>query len=328
MRFLYAFVIFLSFFHISLAQTVNLDALELRINPENPRPETQVNFSLESYVTDLNKANITWLVDGKSELQGIGKNTFSTFSPMNGKIKNVSIVVVSVDGKTYRKSHVIRSNDISIAVEPISSVPPLYRGMPEFSYMSQVKLVAMPEFYNSAGLRIDPKTMIYTWKNGSNVLGKDSGFAKQSLVLTGDILFKQLDIEVLAQTRDGSLKASTFISIEPGSQEILFYEEDPLYGILYNRALTGQKKLTEQEIKVVGIPFFFSNTTDKIWSINNQQIPDLSGQSSIVLRSTGDKEGSTKIGYEIKNSKQILQTAKNVLEVYFSKTPQEQFIEL
>lgn len=296
--------------------------MDLTMTPDSPAPNQSVDIKIESFSVDLNRSTLVWTVDGKQEKSGVGVTSFSTKAPANGKVSTVAVTIKTADGRTIRKSIEIRPGDVTIAWEALGNTPPLFKGKILPSYQGSVRFVAMPELYK-AGKRLDPQDLIYTWKNGSTVLGSLSGFGKQSAVVNGTVVVEPLRISVDVQSKDGVSRGNGSISVDFYDPEVRFYKEDPLYGVLYNHSLQNQEPLTNNEFKVVGIPFNFSDVGEYNWSINGAEKPDLAKEKSITFRNKGTTGGTSLISLEMKSASRILQYARNNFTVYFSKQVQE-----
>lgn len=304
---------------ISHAQTPgSIDSIEIRVTPEHPGPFKPVSIKVESFLTDLNKATISWTVDGKQIDVGTGNTTFTLNAPANGKKSLIVITIRTAEGRDVRRSVELSPADVSIAWEALGYTPPLFKGKALPSYQGAVRFVALPELYK-AGTRLDPQTLVYTWKKGSTVLGSLSGYGKQSAVVSGTVVPEPMTISVSVQSKDGALSGEAATVVDFYDPEIIFYKEDPLYGTLYNRALRGQEPLTNNEFKVVGAPFYFTDTGPFVWSINGQSRPELDNQKSITFRNNGTSGGASLISLEIRGAANILQSARNDFTVYFNK---------
>lgn len=302
------------------AQVPNsIDSVELKINPEKPNPGQSVELKVESYLDDFNTATITWLVDGKTIDSGVGNTTLTLTAPQNGKRTTVTILIRTQGGKNLKKVVLIQPADVSIGFESIGYTPPTYKGGTIPAYQSAVRFVAFPEFYTTAGVRIDPDTLIYTWKRGSTVLGNESGYGKQSIVIRGGVIPEPTLISVSVQSKDGKTTGTASIRTDFHAPEIQFYKEDPLYGVLYNRAFRNQEPLTNNEFKIMSAPYYFEKMGNFIWTINNVERPDLSTQKRIIFRNNGTVEGRSLIGLEIRGAENILQSARKDFVVYFNK---------
>ena len=69
-------VLLMSTFLGTAQAQVQTNDIILSINPTNPTPNKNVTAVLNSYVIDLNKADISWSVNNKETLTGVGKKLF------------------------------------------------------------------------------------------------------------------------------------------------------------------------------------------------------------------------------------------------------------
>ena len=99
------------------------------------------------------------------------------------------------------------------------------------------------------------------------------------------------------------------IQLDAGLPEIIFYENNPLLGILNNKALTNYN-LNAEELNIIAYPFFFSvEDTDNLqfdWELDGKKLTHLSNEI-IFKQSDEGKEGASNIFLEIQNLKKIMQ---------------------
>ena len=322
-------IIFSFIFVISIhAQIPNsIDGVEIGSDPENPNPGQNVTVSVESYNTDLNSASVVWLVNGKNYAQGTGLKSVSVSAPSLGKNTSIVTIIMTAEGKEVRKSITIKSGSVDLVWESEGYIPPFYKGKAVFAYENLVKITAMPHLSNNESAELDSRTLIYKWKKNDKVVLDQSGYGKQTLIIKEDIP-RPIDIELEVTTKNGSQKGVAFITLQPGEPSISFYEEDPLYGVLYNKAIINRISLSNQEINIRAVPYNFTSYAKNSpltysWSINNLLQPELSTNQSIILRTRGDTEGSSAISLEVRNTDDILQGARNAIDVLFNKRPIE-----
>lgn len=309
---------------ISHAQAVNfsLDQIQIYTNPETPVPGRPVTISIESFNTDLNGAAIVWIVDGKTYTQGTGKTIIQVTAPAVGKTMTVQAVIRTVEGREVRKVAVLKPGGVDLVWESQGFVPPFYKGKALFAYQNQLKVSAVAHFSGPNNVVLDPKTLLYKWTVNDRTIQDQSGFGKQTITLQ-ESLPKEMAIKVEVSTRDGNQKAAGQITLSPLQPSVSLYADDPLYGVLYNKALTNNIKLTEQEITLRAVPYSFNVPKtvplNFLWSINNLERNDLSTAESITLRTKGDTTGSSRISIEVKGAGHILQSAENEVTVQFTK---------
>lgn len=320
------FVLFLLFF-IPLTAfgqvPTGIDSIEIRVNPENPAPNQQMTVKVESFSLDMNRSTIIWTLDGKQVQSGTGVTSYTFNAPANGKTSTLGIYIKTAQGREIRRTVPIRPGDVSIAWEAVGYTPPLFKGKGLPSYQGGVRFVAMPELFRN-GTRLNPAELLYTWKKGSTVLGSSSGYGKQEVIIYGTVVPEPMTIRVDVQSKDGLTRGAGVVTVDFYDPEIQFYKEDPLYGVMYNKAVAKQEPLTNNEFKITATPYNFSELSTYNWTVNGIDQPDLQDQKSITFRNNGTVGGQSIIGLNLRSSRYILQSAKQNFTVYFSKQEPEE----
>lgn len=303
-----------------------IDGVSIKTSPETPAPNTSTSVILESYNTDLNNANIVWTVDNKVISKGIGITNLKIIAPPIGKVVNIFASITTVEGREIKKGINIKSSDTDLVWESEGFTPPLYEGKSNFSYQNRIKIIAIPHIKGDSGSEADPKTLSYKWTVNTRVMKNQSGYGKQYLVLKDDLPV-DLSIQVEIISKDGSQKSVAGIELKPGDPTLNFYEDNPLYGVYYNKTLTDTVRLKDNEISILAVPYYFSKIKDsdisRVWSINNIEQQDIKNNNSITLRTAPGSEGSSNISLEIRGINDILQGAKEKMDIYFSKKKEE-----
>ncbi len=299
-----------------------IDGVDIGIDTTYPRPGQKVEVSVESYSFDLNSSSIVWTVDGKVVEQGVGIVKIEVIAPKIGVKSNVKANIKNPNGKEVQKNITIQSGAVDIIWESGGYTPPFFPGRIPFYYQNTVKIIAIPHLSTNGVGEIDPKTLVYSWKLGGKYIEGGQGYGKQSITIPADDLPRDLDVSVDVTNRDQTLRTASSITLAPSEQHLMFYEEDSLYGILFNKSLEGRIPLKNTEMKVLAIPYGFNLNNKDIsyaWSINNIEQPDLFKNRSITIRTKGDSDGSSNIDLDIRNQDDILQGARGGFAVYFSK---------
>jgi hypothetical protein len=313
----------------------SIDGIDITITPPNPIPGKNVEINLQDYLSDISSANIIWMVNGQKVTSGIGKNNVTLTAPTIGKQDNLTILIQTADGKSIQKSIVIKSGSVDLVWESRGYVPPLYQGKQDFAYEDTLKIIAMPHLAGSSGVEMDPSTLVYNWKQDSTALQDQSGYGKQSITITGSVIPRPTTINVDVSTRDGSLTASGVITLRAGSPSVVFYKDDPLYGVLYNLALGAQTIFSNQEITLLAAPLSFTipslsnNNLQYGWTINGMPQNNLASNRSVTLRV---QDTSTNANYpvqlQLQNLQQILQGASNAITIMFIENKNSNAISL
>jgi hypothetical protein len=312
----------LSFSHTNAQIEKPLDGVSISSFPKNPEPLEKVTVTLESYLVDINSALITWFSNGKNINHGIGMKEITVKAPSGGSNLTIIAILKTSEGREVQKSVAIKSGVVDLLFESINSEPPFFDGKNPFVYQNKIKLIAMPHLYTFDSRELDSKKLIYQWKMGGKFIDGASGYGKQSILINGGDIPKTLSITVEVYNREQTVAATGKIEMEPTDPFVIFYENNPLYGIYYNKEVSSKLNLYNPEITLVAYPFGFNlgkNLLTYVWSINNIEQPNLSKNQSITLKTRTDTGGSSNVGIDIKNVKNILQGTQSSLNINFKK---------
>jgi hypothetical protein len=311
---------------ITLAQGTDLNyalssELAVKTSPTYPRPNEMVSINLSLYTADLNSAVITWYKDGKKMLSGKGEVKYSFKTGAAGKETKIEIDLTLADGTSFSKTLTFNPASVDIIWEANSYVPPFYKGKALHPKQGFLKVVAMPEFVKN-GLRISPQNLIYEWSNTVKSYQNESGYGKNTLTLSGSLLGKSEDIRVTVKDPSSNMTVENSIKINPTEPEIVFYENNPYYGHLFNLGLSKNFVLKTEEIQVLAAPYYFTKDTNikYDWRLNNNSVPNLSGSMTAIFRKPEDKtSGQSSISLQVENPIRVLQQASANLIMSFNK---------
>ncbi len=226
---------------------------------------------------------------------------------------------IACSSHTYAQT---ATGTVDLITEPLTYIPPFYKGKPDFSHQSTVKIVAMPEIYMN-GRKLNKDNLYFKWKKNDVVAESASGFGKNYFLASNDILLADADVALDVLDSDFDRVASGFISLQSNEPEVLFYEDSPLYGILFNAAIVDNYEMgSREELGVIAIPFSFgfriaqdANATYD-WTMN--QNPVIGQKNKIFFRQeTANKNGRTNIGVEIKNKNFVMQRREWDFNVHY-----------
>jgi hypothetical protein len=297
------------------------DRISLKILPQVPQPNQNISLEVSSFILDLNQANITWYINNKVFQKGLGLTEIDAKS--GGVGENMTIrVVVSLNGKTYEQATSIITGSVDLIWEARSYTPPFYKGKALFPYQGQAVVAAMPDLIEN-GTRLNPKNLIYTWKVNGDLMNSSSGSGKSSITVEAGVITRPIEVSVTVTSVSGKTVATARTTLNYRDPQVIFYENNPLYGPLYHQALNSQITLRNKEIWVKAVPYFFSTAQihddrdiSYQWSINNSQTTQRA--NTIVLRHTGTEAGKSYISAKTSNSSKILQGANSGLTINFN----------
>jgi hypothetical protein len=292
--------------------TTNAQTNAVKINtiPQHPGPFTTATIIVEDYSRDLNKLNISWSVDGKVVQSGVGLKRLQTTTGALGTITTVSI---NMAGDVQQV--VLRPGVVDLLWQSDTYTPPFYDGKALHTNQNQLTVVAEPFFITQQGARLDPTKLIYQWKKNGTLDNSASGYGKRVFRISPSIFMRPTNVEVEVSSADKTFQTISSISIPESKAEVMLYENQPLYGINFSSALNEKERtISDQEIRVIGIPFFFSNqekTNNNLsftWSLNNTPI-NQAGSEVIFRKPDGSGTGRSLVSLNIKNSKRAVQNA-------------------
>lgn len=292
------------------------DSSEIILTPAFPGANENVSVRLESFSFDLNSSEIIWAIDGVIKEKGLGKKFFSFKTGSVGSVSFIKAIIQTKEGKTIEKTLVIRPAGVDILWEANSYTPPFYKGKALYGYQSLITVIAVPNIINSEGAKINPDNLTYKWTKNNKVLGDVSGYGKNKFSFSKSILSDPSEIEVEVMSSDKKIKASGSIVLEPVEPKTVIYENNPLYGIIYERAVDGEFKLENNEITLTATPYFFSKedtSGEKIkynWNMNGRRINDKQDARQATFRNAEGGKGSARISVDLQNERKELQSAR------------------
>lgn len=319
--FLLFFIFFPPFFSAE-AQSFG-ETLEVSVSPQYPSVGERVFFTAKSVARDLNTTQITWSLDGRVAKQGIGEKNFD-FTV--GKLGSVYSLTVSAGGLS--KNIVIRPTEVDLIWETDSYTPPFYKGKALRPFQGNVRFVAIPHFVSSGGVALDAKKLVYTWRNSGVLNPSASGFGRNSLSYSGALISRPLRIEVEVSSQDGGYRGRRVSLVEEVGPSVLLYEDHPLYGTLFGRALAGSDTIElpagERELKISAVPYFFSadRAESKLkysWSVNGVPLGDIDLKDSATFRQEGSAAGISRIFLSVENSEEFTQNSSSVFNLRFGE---------
>lgn len=296
--------------------------LNVTLNPEYPAAFQDVVASVDSYSADMDRSTITWTLNGKVIQQGIGAKTFRFKAGKNGSYTNLGVSII-FNGVESKKTISITPATVDLIWQADSYVPPFYKGKALFSHQSNLKIVAIPNIFTKDGTLIPASKLIYRWKLGKEFVAAVSGVGKNIVTFSDKIPVNEKEISVEVSTADASVKTLGQIFVRSVGTNPVVYQDAPLTGISYEKALPNTFLLADSEMKLVIEPYFFSVKTrdsDSLyygWSLNGKAVPDVS-RSSIVFKVPEAEKGSAQVDVELRQPSKVFQTNANSLMINFT----------
>jgi hypothetical protein len=282
-----------------------------------------VTITLKSYSIDVDRSTVRFTVDGKVIAEGKGeKSALFTTGPI-GKLMKIRTQVTTADGVNYEETFSINPAEVDLVYESSSYAHPLYKGKRLLPPTSPVSITAIPHMKTTGGSKVDPRSLVYTWKDGTKVLASASGTGKRRLSLTGPQVYRNKQISVEVSTQDASTQAARTITLAPNASRPLVYHFDPILGLLTQQAMQGTVEIRDQEITLINIPYFFSISTRNnpshatTWRINGEKSPSANGDANaLTLRPNG--EGVARITLQMQGTEAFLEQGQTTFDLKYN----------
>ena len=286
--------------------------VDIAVAPENPSPFQEITVDLSSFNVDLDNAQISWSVNGKSVLSGLGKKKLSATLGDIGSAFSVSAKITG-GGSTIIKNMSITPAAIDILWEaPDTYVPPFYKGKALPGSEALIRVFALPSAkLGNQSLR--PSDFTYSWSRNYNAVPEASGYAKNVYVFSVKYVNPTELIKVSAGGVGVPLSGEGSIELKAVQPAIHFYRSDPAFGVLYNRAIDGTATFEGDEETISAEPYFISPANllsgdlSYSWTINGKSVIAPKEKHLFTLRKEGAQSGTAKIGLTIENLKTLFQ---------------------
>jgi hypothetical protein len=295
------------------AQTSASDEVFLEIDPATPAPHEVVSLTIKSFVIDLERSTITWFINDKEVLRGVGSETLSTKIAGPGELTQID-VVIERNGATIRKTLRIYPSTVDILWEAVDAyVPPFYKGKALAPKQGIVRFTAL------AGPTLGNE-VIYDWTKDFENFGSASGYLRNTFTYQASLLDKALSVGVTATNKSSSRVAQQTITVPLVDPEPVLYSlnEDrfPNYTSALGRTFFFNTPTTE----LIIAPYYM--TVQKLknltydWRINGNSVSNIRDNNHLFISSDGGS-GSGEVSIEIKHPVLLLQSIKTLVRIIF-----------
>lgn len=302
------------------------NTLVLKTTPENPQAGDLVTVRLDGYGTNLNTATISWYLNDKLQKSGTGLRDFNFQIGTIGTTVTLKVVADIEKTGIVEATRTFSAANVVLVWEADTYTPPFYKGKALNTHGATVRVIAMPTFYDASGRLIDPSKLTYAWKKNNRAMGDVSGYGKQIFTTSESTFLRDgNNIQVEVSTADRGIVATAYALIPQSDAKIVFYENHPVQGVLYERAISGNYTLQSREFDIFAEPFFFSVPTREAkqleyqWTLNGSPITTVGKQGRLTLRRTSGDAGISSIRVSIQNLQRILQGGKSEATVRFNR---------
>jgi hypothetical protein len=311
------------FMHLQQMMSEVQSSLQVTTIPTHPGPREQVTVRIESFHTNLNAAQIGWFLNGRLQKSGIGDKSFTFTTGSLGETSRITVVINTIEGNIFERDIFINPSEMDIIWEAETYTPPFYRGKALNTHESDIRLTAMPVILSN-GSRINPENLIYKWTIDGRVLNEQSGYGKNSITIENRTISRNIRVIAEATTLDGQTTVRERVDLSPVNPQVHLYNEHPRYGTIFERILAGEYLMSEPEMTIRGIPFFFSKNSMGSgdvafsWRMNNLVTGASEGnQTFLTVRREDGTRGLSNISLRARNHGKTSQQAQNNFNLRF-----------
>jgi hypothetical protein len=324
-----------SFAQINSPLSAFSERVIITLSPEYPAPNETVTARVaSSFYDDLKRAEIVWQIDGAEKKRAIGETTFQFQAPANGREMELFATINNGDIESYAGFRKIRTANLDLIYEANTYTPPFYKGRSLYVPQSEITIAALATIIEG-GVQLPKDKIIYSWYKDSNLITDLSGVGKDSIKIQGDVLSRPFYVSVIAESLNSNAVAKKRILINPTQPKVVLYENNPIFGSIFEKALTGEFNFDREEVGITAIPYFFS-TEDRSsgslkysWFENGKSVGG-EGLGSFInyLNPNKEKNGVSNLGVKIEHSNNFRQSGNNSFKINVLGNQQSDTIEI
>ncbi len=309
---------------VSAQSMTSTDPFSLTITPQYPVPNSQVTLTALSASINLANATMDVSANGTSIYKG---SVRAVDVPILGAGVLINIrVVITSNGASVSQTVSIRPQELVLITEPLATAPVLYLGKALPPLGGSVRIVAMAGFKNGSGATLNPTQLSYAWRVDDALQANMSGIGKSAIIVATPLQYRNRSVSVVVQSQDGSFITGTSLSLAPHEPTVRIYENDPLFGIRFDRALSSSYAITDAESSLYAGLYSFptgAGTPAINWYLNGALAQ--SG-TTITLRPTGSGKGSASLSLVVAIGDLV--SATQSLQISFGAKPTSNFFGL
>jgi len=306
-----------------LPQGISED-LNITITPEIPDPREPISIFVESFSTNLQTSTITWSEDGKIIKSDFNETTFQTIAPEVGQKKVITMTIEKSNGSIIEKIITFAPAEVDLVYEAQTYTPPFYKGGALFTSQSTLNLVAIPRFISEQKTLINPQNLVYRWKVDNRNVPSASGVGKNKFTYEGVLIQRPTNISVEVTSLDDLFQAKDSVEMTLQNPEVVVYENNPVHGVIFEKAIEGVFNMDREEISLVAQPFFFNSRdvdgflTQYYW-YTNSKLGSESDLGEVTFRADSEQKGIASIQVVANRASYLLQNASTNFQLDFSK---------
>lgn len=294
-------------------------ALEIGVEPEHPKPGDSVMLTVADYGGNTSNTTYVWSVNNAVVAQGVGQTSIALVAGTLGNAQTVQVLAIENGRARESTTFTIRPSSVDLVWEGNTYSRPFFLGRPLPNGQSTVTVLAIPHL-GAGKTEVASNNVIYTWKVNGVLLEKQSGYGKSSAVLSAPKFNAAFTVSVQASTMDGGSVAENTTVIEPHIPTTVFYEDAPLLGVRFDKAITGSFPFASDEVSFIGYPLFVNDlgALSYAWSLDGSVFDtDSSYPRMATFKKIGTGAGNHEISFSFKNPEKFLEEGESSFQLNF-----------
>ena len=122
--------------------------------------------------------------------------------------------------------------------------------------------------------------------------------------------------------KDGTIVASSDLTLDPFDPQLVLYASSPLYGALYDHALVGDYTVSDADASLIAVPYYFSpgNPTSSqlayTWTLNGNEVTTPGVPNMLYLHRQDTATGDALVNLSLVNTRTLLQELSTALTLH------------
>jgi hypothetical protein len=157
-------------------------------------------------------------------------------------------------------------------------------------------------------------------------IANSSGIGKTAIIVASPLQYRVRDVSVAIMSQDGRLVGGDALSLSATDPLLRIYENDPLLGIRFDHALSGNYTIAGSEATLFAAPFSLPTTNGAPflqWFLDGAAAQT---GNSITLRPSGKGQGDASLSLTASTGSYTTATAN--LSLFFGAKPSSNFFGL
>ncbi len=301
-------------------------SLSIRMAPQFPQSGDTVSLTVTSPILDISQSEVTWHSQKETLAEGRGVDTVYITLGALGTETTIEVFVTTSDTNASGRVTIIPT-EIDLLVDSDAYIPPFYRGRALPSVGTTVHFEAKPHFILPSGARIANEDIVFTWRKNKEIIPGLSGRGRATARIPIQHMYGSDVVSVDVRTDDYSLSNQATFTLTPIKPIVTLYQNHPLFGLMYHRALGAASAFTENEITFEAVPYFVQadDAADPAltldWRVNGQAVPSGNTRESSITINADNSSGSALLQLRLTHKTNYFLDSQGSWDITLSSRP-------